>query len=1200
MVYATLTILLLELLKYHEAGEFPAKEFFGSESGDVQYHLCSNLKRSKMCCSCSVNCMRFKTCCIDRLWDGARHDRLQPYLQHFLNESEKFKNLSCEPILTVSQKHTAQSYFMVRSCLQNAKKLDVERCLHSSFDIDNDIPALGNDTYLYKNSYCAKCNFVFAYNFIDIQAKCENASELLLKTNITRKDLNNLSGCEFSVDIGSNHRKYFQECKRKEMVCPHTDRFYRMCNTYGEAMGKYKNYHCAMCAHNQITRRFNTANRTVIESHYLLNRSVKLANFTKRDLQRPYLATPIFNLTCETERCRDQHCFLLKGAELSRYLNTFLIGLSKNNGVEIKHFKHKFPIRQFLNIPKDYVFDFDRGLEQYLCNAVREKCCNCNDKCMEEKNCCIDKFWNETVPESLDSYLNQFIQKWHEQKLFSCQPVFRMPSLLNRSEGLMVKSCLSNTDSNDVKRCLQNDNDTFSDIYSTMPVNGSDGHIYKNSFCAKCNFVTKYTPINVSAICNQSQETSVDSKNSLHNCLVSITQAANKSRVCKYEKLLRKDCSRSGNYFELCNAYKGGVGDFRNYHCWLCNQTNYTSPVPPVRYCDTIIPILERSVPSILITFTRVEEVKTKNLCELGKMYDSKTMKCEKVICPPGSFLNGDLCVVQRLLYGNRYSLNTLKPSFIECFCSKNLTLYITLKSNFNESIVEILQPFEPYLPEGSTARLITNKTVNSRVVYALTNVNKNISNLVDNNMSSSNVWQNIENLVIAEGDKLRYTEHYKLNMSHYFPRHGICALPIIYNADESFFTSSCIIKKGDKTFYMNNISTWIYMDKTETRRLYSICLKFHLHLGCPQRKINGNVSFNNNGNLLHIRSGDIEIYKVDEYLPLPDGYGVCIKSSSSHSLNNDNNRLNTVYDIAYYISLTGTCLSMACYISIMLSFYIFKEIRTVPGLNTLGMCLSLFIADAMFLLATHSNLNGKPCRIIAVALHWCLLSAFMWNLIIAWDMISTFGSFKVASRDNNTKKFIRRCGFSLVPSTLIVSLSLILEETSTVDIGYGVNRWCWITGFYARLVFYIIPVAVIFLITLSTLLCTIRKIHRDFKGNEEILKTGRKTKKETIKIAVKLGIILGITEGLGFIQIAKSNLSYNEKLFNAYSALLYSTCRSFRGLMLCLVYIVGANVITLYRKRVRWLITTTDASKTDDHKWTSMPLNKQVTTTSF
>ena len=78
--------------------------------------LCEGNLSNTGCCNCNESCMRFKTCCIDKLWDDKNSLPINEYLQLFINKTKEFKDTACKsvfPPITGSEK-----VLMVSSCTQ--------------------------------------------------------------------------------------------------------------------------------------------------------------------------------------------------------------------------------------------------------------------------------------------------------------------------------------------------------------------------------------------------------------------------------------------------------------------------------------------------------------------------------------------------------------------------------------------------------------------------------------------------------------------------------------------------------------------------------------------------------------------------------------------------------------------------------------------------------------------------------------------------------------------------------------------------------------------------------------------------------------------------------------------------------------------------------------------------------------------------
>ena len=223
-----------------------------------------------------------------------------------------------------------------------------------------------------------------------------------------------------------------------------------------------------------------------------------------------------------------------------------------------------------------------------------------------------------------------------------------------------------------------------------------------------------------------------------------------------------------------------------------------------------------------------------------------------------------------------------------------------------------------------------------------------------------------------------------------------------------------------------------------------------------------------------------------------------------------------------------------------------------------------------LLLLLLKRNTVYDLCKAIGIILHWSLLAAQMWVIVIAIDLASKFGVLTVVSRQINTKQFVRYCIFAFVAPTVIVLITLLLNETSTSYIGYGDQGVCWIKNFNARILSYIVPISFGFVLSVATIVFTIYKIRLAENESKKVLSKSGRNKVNISKIALKLVVILGVTEMLGFIQIRKGILTENEQMFNSTFAMVYTILRSFRGMMLWFVYIFNSRILDIYKRYMR------------------------------
>ena len=99
-------------------------------------------------------------------------------------------------------------------------------------------------------------------------------------------------------------------------------------------------------------------------------------------------------------------------------------------------------------------------------------------------------------------------------------------------------------------------------------------------------------------------------------------------------------------------------------------------------------------------------------------------------------------------------------------------------------------------------------------------------------------------------------------------------------------------------------------------------------------------------------------------------------------------------------ISYVGIGLSIVCLLVVLITYSLFKELRTLPGVNLMNLCLALLAAHSMFMVAGATRVR-LFCRSIAVLLHYFNLSSFVWMSIIAFDTYRTFFQDLLYSPEN-------------------------------------------------------------------------------------------------------------------------------------------------------------------------------------------------------
>ena len=249
------------------SSKFPLKDILHF-SQDVKVaeenYLCSidirNRYKNEKCCECTRDCMKYKTCCIDFLWNSTAPIPSQEYLDLFINVTNQYKDTTCEPVFQNAQNNTSENILMVSTCLKHANHQDKEGCKNAiETSYESIMPVFGSDQYIYKNSFCARCNFVKHYQLLNLTAKCKTQRR---GHEEHENPYQRFMSCFFNVALTKTITNYIKTCNinifDKQSACNKTNKYYEMCSSYLGVVGNSANYHCLMC--NNTSTGYSTIN----------------------------------------------------------------------------------------------------------------------------------------------------------------------------------------------------------------------------------------------------------------------------------------------------------------------------------------------------------------------------------------------------------------------------------------------------------------------------------------------------------------------------------------------------------------------------------------------------------------------------------------------------------------------------------------------------------------------------------------------------------------------------------------------------------------------------------------------------------------------------------------------------------------------------------------------------------------------------
>ena len=880
----------------------------------------------------------------------------------------------------------------------------------------------------------------------------------------------------------------------------------------------------------------------------------------------------------------------------------------------------KFPLRSLYDLPEDFpIATFD-----FLCegNLSNKGCCNCNENCMRFKTCCIDKLWDNKNPLPINEYLQLFLNKTKEFRDTACKSVF--PPIIASEKVLMVSSCTPGANKKDIEGC---ENPRDLSYESIVPVFDKEKYLYKNSFCARCNFIKSFQLVNLTADCSGLMMANplafgnilFESLPEINNTITAFTtQTPNSNlfeqlRGCRFRvkrtshlsHIYIQKCDKENypnrinkcnkeKYRDLCMAYFGRVRNYANLHCSFCKNETLDNTIPLL--CpQKILPhtvILDWSFTLSFSSKTNMgiegstHQSSNSVSCGEDKLYNILSGKCEVFSCSENYEKVGSTCQEKSFSHKPVWISN---PTFDKCIIRKTVSLIVRINStNINITQFTIIFQHEVNISIDINFSIMILTNYQTYLQGNLTLNNITLSRLITTFRDPKLLlWQTVDQIFISSMGNQITTFLHGVDLYRSYPGGRLCVKPEIRGNITGNFTETCSYCINNNVVNYSNITFLIKFERHSFKRLLATCSDFYLHSSCPLQILKTNYTISKNKTLTI--AGTNKSFSTFQYVPLKNGIGICfteIKSISVYQW------LAAVSDVKRFLSIIGTSLSIAAYVSVILIFSYIKKLKDVPSMIIVALCSTLLFADVSFIIATQIYRFYLGCKIIAILLHWSLLSSHIWTVVMAFDVLSKFGSLAMSLNKEIKKRILQYSASVFFSSSAITLMSVILNEKDIYKIGYGEQGTCFIAYFYPRLFLYIVPVSVIFVATFTSCTLTLYFLLKHEKRSRKLLQNTRRRTKVIVTIAFKLILTLGVVEVVGFTQINKSDLSENELIFNATFSVIYIIFRSLRGVILFCIYIKNKQTIALIKSRFR----TTDSllqRHTKSHKSNSTSSTK-------
>ena len=277
--------------------------------------------------------------------------------------------------------------------------------------------------------------------------------------------------------------------------------------------------------------------------------------------------------------------------------------------------------------------------------------------------------------------------------------------------------------------------------------------------------------------------------------------------------------------------------------------------------------------------------------------------------------------------------------------------------------------------------------------------------------------------------------------------------------------------------------------------------------------------------------------------------------SNLSGILRNNHDSQTTDSTVQTILTLIGNILSMACLVGTMITYCMFKEIRTRAGKCIMNLCGALFFAQLSFEMSRTFMLYREVCVAVAVFQHYTWLVAFLWTNVLAYDTSCTFADLKQSNCVRNTCRLrcFAVCAWGL--PAVFVAFCLGIDFGTKLPLSYGNKNICWISGPRAIEYYFATPLAVVIIANAVLFVRTVVALRRavSMASRERPPKQQRKM----FTIYIRLTSLMGFTWLFGYLA------TINVLHFLSYPFIICNTCQ---GVFICVYFILTPTVRRLWR----------------------------------
>ena len=291
------------------------------------------------------------------------------------------------------------------------------------------------------------------------------------------------------------------------------------------------------------------------------------------------------------------------------------------------------------------------------------------------------------------------------------------------------------------------------------------------------------------------------------------------------------------------------------------------------------------------------------------------------------------------------------------------------------------------------------------------------------------------------------------------------------------------------------------------------------------------------------------------EFSQTEDTIQICVEEFKAYSKRNIiQTRIVSPKQLLAFFSVS---LSIICLLITIITYLIFPDLHSQPGINNLILCISLLLAQTVYQFgASQRSMSVSACAVVGGICHFLWLSVMFAMNICSIEMFVVFKAVNKLPSKFSWNRTFRNILYVILCSSILVIVNIVVSFSISggSHSGYG-GSICYLSSHMMHLVTFFVPSVGTVTANILLFLYVVFKI-----GTTHFSSANLNQERSYLGIYARLSTLTGITWSFGFLQyfLHEDILEY-----------IFIALNASQGVFIMVAFVLNKRICTLCRKMV-------------------------------